>query len=258
MAMPLFYFVLESLLSFFWFTKNTQNLTTFIFAILSFLIILAASKFKQAVVILAIYLGIISAFSIFSFGMNGGDKAVFSIICLAVLIVVVALGYHPSFAIKNNIITNSDFILDDFDTKEISHTKLKIYPLRVHRIFSIVVVVSGLGLIFLGTFMTGGHISVEEGIGLIFLAFPVLLVSVLVWKFPQFFSYLIAITIFIGGFFLELALLEQMFRALVMEEVRYIPLKLGFILGQIGFIFSCISLIFIILSKTARQEWKMK
>lgn len=257
-VIPSFYYSLEFLIDrLWWFSENSQNLFTAIFSVLFFILVAITTRFRQTSILLGIYFGGISAFSIAILGVNNGDKVIFGIILSSVLIFIISLAYHPSFKVKSTITINDDTILDDFDTDKKGNITNKVnYFLRVHRIFSFVIVLAALGLIFLGTFMTGGHISEEEGFGLILLSVSIFIIAFLNWKFPKVFSYLVAITVFIGGTFLELAILEQMYRSLFKNDSRL--LMEFFIIGQIGFVLSCLFLIFIVLSKTAREEWKMR
>ncbi|WP_338768181.1 hypothetical protein WAF17_07270 [Bernardetia sp. ABR2-2B] len=255
---PSFYYSLEYLIDLlWWFSENSQNLFTAIFSVLFFVLVVITTRFRQGSILFGIYFGGISAFSIAVLGVNNGDKAVFGIILFSVLLLIISLAYHPSFKTNNAPTIKNETILDDFDTQEKGYIISKTsYFLRINRIFSFVIVLAALGLIFLGTFMTGGHISEEEGFGLILLSVPIFIIAFLNWKFPKVFSYLVAITVFIGGTFLELAILEQMYRSLFKNDSRF--LMEFFVIGQVGFVLSCLFLIFIVLSKTAKEEWKMK
>ncbi|WP_291728077.1 hypothetical protein [Bernardetia sp.] len=260
MLVPPFHYALVFLVDkLWWFTENTQNLITLIFFVILFLSIFLATKFKSLAVFFVTLFGLASIFAIFILGLTKGDKAVFYIMLFSTLVLMYSLIYHPSFK-KEKEVLNNDSILDDFDIQEKSSFKEKpSYFLRVHRIFSFIIVCAGLGLIFLGTVMTGGHISTEEGLGLVALSIPVFIIAFLNWKFPKVFSYLVAISIFFGGGFLELAIFEQMQRAITTSFVNpTFLIQQAFIMGQIGFVLSCIFMICIVLSKTAREEWKMK
>lgn len=168
---------------------------------------------------------------------------------ITILLFFAAFAQHPHFFQSNSFSKNSDTILDKFESNSSYNQERKPYFLRIHRIFSFAFISIGIGILILST-QTGGHISVDEGLGLTLLGFVLLGFAAFLWKYPKIASWIIALVCL--GIFLVAEF------SLITEELIN-PLSLKWFHAILGMFFWGIFLFlaFIAISKTAKEEWKM-
>lgn len=169
---------------------------------------------------------------------------------ITILLFFAAFAQHPHFFQSNSFSKNSDTILDKFEENHSENIKQKASFLRIHRIFSFAFISIGIGILILST-QTGGHISVDKGLGLTFLGFVLLGFAAFLWKYPKIASWVVALVCL--GIFLVAEF------SLITEELIN-PLSLKWFHAILGMFFWGIFLFlaFIAISKTAKEEWKMK
>lgn len=231
-----------------------------ILATLPFFIGIIASLFNTKFLIFNIFYFIILNFvyivSVNNKGITTIDIIIGCIMTFTILVFLISFGKHPHFSQFNYISKNSDTILDKFE-ENYHERKVESYFLRIHRIFSFAFIAIGIGIITLST-QTGGHISVDEGLGLTFLGFVLLGFAFFLWKFPRVASWitaLICLGMFIFGETLtfELSIWSTIQNPDVRQDLNWIQIISILIFG-----FSFLFLTLIAISKTAREEWKMK
>ncbi|WP_338768184.1 hypothetical protein WAF17_07280 [Bernardetia sp. ABR2-2B] len=186
----------------------------------------------------------------------------FSLIIIStVFLLLILFVKHPLFSKQENS-NSSDIILDDLEGDNKSQEKTNTYFLRIHRVFSFAFIIIGIGYLFLST-ETSGHNLFDKRIKFvefIVLGLVMFLIALTLWKFPKIISWIVAL-LFVGMFLFMLIRFYELF-VIIITSIHNADLTSREswvrIVSLLFFAFSFLFLALIILSKTAREEWKMK
>ncbi|WP_375559920.1 hypothetical protein ACE193_19670 [Bernardetia sp. OM2101] len=234
---------------------SQHEILSFFILLPFFMMILIGLFYRKIMIINAVYFtGIFSLCLIFKDNLLSGDSIVSLTLFFTISVFLLSFSQHSSFSEPNLLTQNNETILDKFEENNQNQIEQKPYFLRIHRIFSFAFISIGIGVISLST-QTGGHISVSEGLGLTFLGFVLLGVAGLLWKFPKVMSWIVALVCLCCFIFGEILFFEVNVSTNADTDNDLNWVKITFI---VLFGFSFLFLALIAVSKTAREEWKMK
>lgn len=197
-----------------------------------------------------------SAFIIYSLCSNQSilDVLIETTYLITVLIFLVSFSIHPHFSQSIPLIVNNNILLDEFETRNRDEIEKKLYFLKINKIFSFAFISVGIGVL-LSTFYIDFTVYFYPYWGFMFLGFILIGFAPFLKKFPKIASWItvficMSIFLFIEIFFLGMTFFNESSQSQTMRWDEVIS-----ILG-VGFSFLFLALI--VISKIAREEWKMK
>ncbi|WP_338768183.1 hypothetical protein WAF17_07275 [Bernardetia sp. ABR2-2B] len=170
-----------------------------------------------------------------------------------ILFTLICLGMHPHFSEFSFSKKDSNIILDEFEisakTKE-----SKSYFLRIHRVFSLAFMIITITAIISSIDANLNH---YKDISLIFLlfGFVILIFTVVLWNFPKVASWIIALTLIVAFIAIEFFVCTDLLNE---DYTNYRIMSWLESTSIIGLAFIPLFIALILISKTAKEEWKMK
>ncbi len=174
-----------------------------------------------------------------------------STIAASILVFLISFEWRYYYTKPISLSLNNENILDKLDVTPLDNLKKNIpHLLRIHVVFAINFVILATGIIVVAT-RKGRYISKDESSIFMSIALGIFIFAVLLWKFPKILSWFVALFYLIIFFSAEYSIfLDKMTNSYESD-----PLNTYFI---IIFLTIFLFLAIISVSKTAREEWKMK
>lgn len=214
--------------------------------------------YKKIAILNALY------FAFFSFGClafrltdTNTDFIISSIILSTTFILAMGFSLHLSFDAHDALSVKYDDTILDKNENYTEVKKKRPSFLRIYKIFSFAFISIGTGILILST-QTGGHISIDEGIGLGVLGLFLLGFAAFLWKLPKIGSWIVAVVCVIVFLLGEISIFEANIWSVIRSQKESYSVNFIRTLALMIFGMNVLLCAFIILSKTAREEWKMK